>query len=148
MKKLCIATFSMLILMMYSSVLFSQNENMSRTDWLKIKNKDERKMAYTAMSSECQYRFWKDRFVELKQLKWSKDELKHIEEFETFLSENKNTLFPEDKKEREKSMTAMNDFAESWMKEAEEELGWSKELVYHIVADGELFTDEMLNELR
>lgn len=148
MKKLCIATFGMLILMMYSSVLFSQNENMSRTDWLKIKNKDERKMAYTAMSSECQYRFWKDRFAELKQLKWSKDELKHIEEFETFLSENKNTLFPEDKKEREKSITAMNDFAESWMKEAEKKLGWSKELVYHIVADGELFTDEMLNELR
>ena len=126
MRKLLFAVLT-LALSVAPFVASAQSKDMTREEWLKIENPDARHVAYIKMSSDAKVSFWKDKFKDVKELKWSKAERKHIEKLEKFY---------------------IGKFSDEWTKTAEKEFGWSREIMFHIIADGGEFTDEMLAKLR
>lgn len=138
-------------LMLFAGVLFfngaySQNMYEGRTQWLKM-SAEEQKAAYQKATGEDKIKIWNDKFVETENLDWSGDELQHIKKFEKFLSDNAETLFIEGK-DNKQAMASFQDFTAKWMNEGKEKFRWSKELMFHIVADTGIFTNEMLKQLR
>jgi|GEM_PF-1856964 hypothetical protein len=122
------------------------NTNMTRQEWLKLPQQEQR-MALRNMSGESKYKFWQDKFKETKQLNWSKEELKHIKKVEDFFTENKAELFL-DKDKKEEGLKKLDTFQKQWIEEGEKSFGWSKDLMFHIIADGGTFTNQMLESLR
>lgn len=138
-------------LMLFAVVLFvnnaySQNTYEGRTQWLKM-SAEEQKAAYQKATGEDKIKIWNDKFVETENLDWSGDELQHIKKFEKFLSDNAEALFIEGK-DNKQAMASFQDFTAKWMSEGKEKFRWSKELMFHIVADTGIFTNEMLKQLR
>lgn len=138
-------------LMFFAGVLFfngaySQNMYEGRTQWLKM-SAEEQKAAYQKATGEDKIKIWNDKFVETENLDWSGDELQHIKKFEKFLSDNAEALFIEGK-DNKQAMASFQDFTAKWMNEGKEKFRWSKELMFHIVADTGIFTNEMLKQLR
>lgn len=138
-------------LMLFAGVLFfngaySQNMYEGRTQWLKM-SAEEQKAAYQKATGEDKIKIWNDKFVETENLDWSGDELQHIKKFEKFLSDNAEALFIEGK-DNKQAMASFQDFTAKWMNEGKEKFRWSKELMFHIVADTGIFTNEMLKQLR
>lgn len=138
-------------LMLFAGVLFfngaySQNMYEGRTQWLKM-SAEEQKAAYQKATGEDKIKIWNDKFVETENLDWSGDELQHIKKFEKFLSDNAETLFIEGK-DNKQAMASFQDFTTKWMNEGKEKFRWSKELMFHIVADTGVLTNEMLKQLR
>ena len=138
-------------LMLFAGVLFvnnaySQNTYEGRTQWLKM-SAEEQKAAYQKATGEDKIKIWNDKFVETENLDWSGDELQHIKKFEKFLSDNAEALFIEGK-DNKQAMASFQDFTAKWMNEGKEKFRWSKELMFHIVADTGIFTNEMLKQLR
>ena len=78
MRKLLFAVLT-LALSVAPFVASAQSKDMTREEWLKIENPDARHVAYINMSSDAKVSFWKDKFKDVKELKWSKAERKHIE---------------------------------------------------------------------
>lgn len=138
-------------LMFFTGVLFfngaySQNMYEGRTQWLKM-SAEEQKAAYQKATGEDKIKIWNDKFVETENLDWSGDELQHIKKFEKFISDNAEALFIEGK-DNKQAMASFQDFTAKWMNEGKEKFRWSKELMFHIVADTGIFTNEMLKQLR
>lgn len=138
-------------LMLFAGVLFvnnaySQNTYEGRTQWLKM-SAEEQKAAYQKATGEDKIKIWNDKFVETENLDWSGDELQHIKKFEKFLSDNAEALFIEGK-DNKQAMASFQDFTMKWMNEGKEKFRWSQELMFHIVADTGVLTNEMLKQLR
>lgn len=138
-------------LVLFAGVLFvnnaySQNTYEGREQWLKL-SPDEQKTMYQKMSGEEKIKLWLAKFEETENLDWSGDELQHIKKFEKFLSDNAEALFIEGK-DNKQAMASFQDFTAKWMNEGKEKFRWSKELMFHIVADTGIFTNEMLKQLR
>lgn len=138
-------------LMLFAGVLFvnnaySQNTYEGREQWLKL-SPDEQKTMYQKISGEEKIKLWLAKFEETENLDWSAAELNHIKEMRKFIFDNRGDLFL-DGKNKEKAMVSFQDFTAKWMNEGKEKFRWSKELMFHIVADTGIFTNEMLKQLR
>lgn len=138
-------------LMFFAGVLFfngaySQNMYEGRVQWLKM-SAEEQKAAYQKATGEDKIKIWNDKFVETENLDWSAAELNHIKEMRKFMFDNMGDLFL-DGKNKEKAMASLQDFTTKWMNEGKEKFRWSKELMFHIVADTGVLTNEMLKQLR
>ena len=147
MRKLLFAVLT-LALSVAPFVASAQSKDMTREEWLKIENPDARHVAYIKMSSDAKVSFWKDKFKDVKELKWSKAERKHIEKLEKFYIGNTDKFFSKDEKVRAEALEMLDKFSDEWTKTAEKEFGWSREIMFHIIADGGEFTNEMLAKLR
>lgn len=97
MRKLLFAVLT-LALSVAPFVASAQSKDMTREEWLKIENPDARHVAYIKMSSDAKVSFWKDKFKDVKELKWSKAERKHIEKLEKFYIGNTDKFFSKDKR--------------------------------------------------
>lgn len=119
---------------------------MTRSEWLKIKDDGERRAAFSSLSADCKIRYWQEKFDELKGLKWSKDELKHIAEMENFMNKHKE-MFDLEYENREQTLEKFDTFATKWMQDGEKKFGWTKDLMRYLVADCGELTEEMFNSL-
>lgn len=89
---------------------------------------------YRAFSYKQRIEFWIQRFKSVKQMKWSKDELKHIEKAENFFylhlemfSNNKLT---------DTQLNELELFSYTWMNEAIEQFGWTHRTGNLIIGSG------------
>ena len=111
----------------------SSLQTMTREQWKGLSERVNIPV-YRAFSPEQKYTFWKEKISELRTLPWSAKELEHIMRLDTFLNNNKSLFSNEKMSDEEKD--DLDVFSYKWIDYAEKELGWSKELIYAIVATG------------
>lgn len=111
---------------------------MTRKDWLKT-DPTMGRAVYIAFTASQKYNFWEEKFAELKSLSWSEKEMKHIVLAENFLKTHKN-LFNEGPLSSSEE-DDLDLFFYKWVKDAETNLGWNKNICYSIVATGEKVAD-------
>lgn len=102
---------------------------MKRTDWLKFRQ-DFKRALYRAFTPAQRKEIWIDKFKELKNLDWSKEELLHIKKVEDFMCTHEE-LFT-DKKLTDEQQNAIDMFFLNWTKEGELNLGWDKTIAISI----------------
>lgn len=108
-------------------------ENLKRSEWLLLQE-SYKIPVYRTFSNAKKLLFWKEKFAEVKKLKWSSEELKHIESAEKFMYE-----YPEILSCSTASDEILNKrdlFMHEWIKYAENELHWNKSIIVSIVACG------------
>lgn len=113
-------------------------QGMTRADWLESDPELSIPM-YRAFTPDQKISFWRDKFEEVKQLPWSAKEIAHIGELEKFF-ESHLSLF-NDGKLSDSQLDEVEVFLYKWKEKAEEELGWTQDVVFSIVASG----DKVLN---
>lgn len=113
--------------------------NMSRKDWLK-KSPSVSTAIYRAFSPEQRKAFWKDKFLELRSLEWSKEEISHLCKLEDFAFSHTFVFSGEVMTENQQDEIEL--FFYKWQKEAIEKFGWSKKLCIAIVATGYSLKDK------
>ncbi|WP_297251054.1 bacteriocin fulvocin C-related protein [uncultured Prevotella sp.] len=106
---------------------------MDRNDWLKT-NQSISRAVYSAFTPNQKLSFWKEKFIELKNIAWSEEELAHIKKVESFVLTNKD-LF-EDTKLTDDQLDVLDSFFYKWVKEAENNLGWDKAMCIAIAGSG------------
>lgn len=109
--------------------------NMNRNDWLKT-NQSIGRAVYNAFTAEQKFSFWKEKFQELKKIPWKDGELLHIEKAEKFIFSHRDIFT--DRKLTDDQLDVLESFFYSWMKEAEETLGWNKSMCIAIAGTGNM----------
>ena len=111
---------------------------MTRSDW-KLLEDSKKIPAYRAFSTKQKIDFWHQKFEEVKNLKWTSDELKHIKSAENFL--NNHLDFFENRKLTDNQSDELDMFFYSWLQQGMKDFGWSQSVGLAIVASGEVITD-------
>lgn len=96
---------------------------MDRSQWLKLRE-DFKIPVYRAFTPEQKHELWKGKFVEVKQLPWTKAERKHINKAIKWVETH--PFLWSDRKSTDKELNEMDLFFTKWTIEAEEKLNWDK----------------------
>lgn len=107
--------------------------NMSRAQWLRL-SEDLKIPAYRTFSPEARFRFWKEKFAEVKKLNWTSAELQHIKSAENFLYSHPDIVSTKEISDELRNKRDL--FFYEWMQTATNKLGWSKSTALSIVASG------------
>ncbi|MGG6545368.1 UNVERIFIED_CONTAM: bacteriocin fulvocin C-related protein [Prevotella sp. 15_C9] len=111
----------------------SELQVMNRESWLQLPERVNL-AAFRAMLPSKKVLFWKQKFEEVKKLKWTNLELQHIQKAENFLITNKKWIFA--KKLSNEDLDKIDSFFYSWQKYAKEKLNWDQAVIYGIVGTG------------
>lgn len=106
---------------------------MTRSEWLKM-DEGVSIAVYRAFTPDQKIRFWQEKFIEVKNLPWNAEELKHIELAEQFLNTHQD-YFDEGKLSDEQ-LDEVETFSYKWIRTGIEQLGWDDAVVISIVMTG------------
>ena len=96
---------------------------MDRSQWLKLRE-DFKTPVYRAFTPEQKHELWKGKFVEVKQLPWTKAELEHINKAIKWVETH--PFLWSDRKSTDEELNELDLFFTKWTIEAEEKLNWDK----------------------
>ena len=96
---------------------------MDRSQWLKLRE-DFKTPVYRAFTPEQKHELWEGKFVEVKQLPWTKAERKHINKAIKWVKTH--PFLWSDRKSTDEELNEMELFFTKWTIEAEEKLNWDK----------------------
>lgn len=96
----------------------------SRKDWSAL-NEIYKKAVFRAMTTKQKVQLWKDKFEELKKLKWNKQEWQHIQKALLFLNQHSDWYSQE---LSDSQLDELDIFAYKWCQYGTEELGWTDNL--------------------
>ena len=100
---------------------------------------------YRAFTHKQRIEFWRLRFRDIKQMKWSKEELLHIEKAENFFNMHLD-LFSENKL-NDDQLNELELFGYTWMSEAIEKFGWTPQIGNLVIGTGyTIRSDESIND--
>lgn len=116
----------------------SEIQKMTRSEWLESDARFSIPM-YRAFTPNQRIDFWRKKFQELKTLSWTRDELAHILYLENFF-ENHLDLF-RTQRPSDQQLDELDAFLYKWKTVATEDLGWTNELAFAIVASGQKVLD-------
>ncbi len=118
----------------------SEYENLDRDSWLALPDSTQR-LAYLCMSPASKHKFWLHKLEETKLVEdWNAVEIAHIEKFSKYIKATPQ-LFEKDALNDTKLLKEFEDFVERWRKFADEDLDWTDEVQYFIIADGNSYID-------
>lgn len=121
--------------------------NYSREEWLLLPD-SLKTSVYSAMTADCKYLFWQDKIRETKTLKWSAEELEHIERLESFINANNRAIFSKGASNDSTIVRIMRNFSIEWLEYSSKNFGWTRSIQFCIAASGEPLTDNMLSAMR
>lgn len=113
----------------WASENLSAINRLDREQLLNLGNDSYRKAAYRGFSSEKKQKIWKEKYLELKKLNWSKAEWEHIDLIYSLVLDDKISII--------NSLDVENDdellkFIYRWQEHASEVLGWNKKQIFAI----------------
>lgn len=89
---------------------------------------------YRAFTPQQRIQFWRDKMKEVKAMKWSKQELLHIQKVEDFI--NKHLDFFSGKKLTDEQLDELETFFYKWKKDGELLYEWNDEVAIAIAGTG------------
>ncbi|MBR1378183.1 MAG: bacteriocin fulvocin C-related protein [Bacteroidaceae bacterium] len=108
-------------------------QQMTRAEWLGL-NRGYAIATYRAFTPQQKVIFWQEKLAEVKQLPWSEDELRHIEQVEQFINVHHGFFYKETLTEDEND--EIDIFFYKWMQQGIENYGWDKLVALSIAATG------------
>ncbi len=109
-------------------------KNLDRAEWKKLA--PEMKIpVYRTFSSEKKRLFWKSKYKELQNLKWTEAEKAHIDLLYSLL-EKQPDLFDQNTLKDQRKMVSFTVFCYNWNQYAVDSLKWDKKFVYAVSASG------------
>lgn len=90
--------------------------------------------AYRAFTPQQRINFWKDRFKEVKSLKWTHEEILHIEKAELFI--NNHLYLLSSNKLTDDQLDEVESFGYTWMLFGIEMFGWTPQIGNLIIGSG------------
>ena len=113
---------------------------MTRSEW---KNLDEhlKKGCYVAFTPQQKVDFWKGKFDESLALEWSQEEAEHIKLMRNFVDEHPD-YFDLSIEKTDKEIETFEIFVYKWIKKAEQELKWNKQIINGLIATGNHLLDK------
>ena len=110
-----------------------QIQTMNVKDWYSLD--DTLKIpVYRAFTHKQRIDYWRLRFKNIKLMKWTKEELKHIEKAEDFF--NAHLDFFSDQKLTDNQLDILELFGYVWMSEGIEKFGWTPQTGNLIIGTG------------
>lgn len=106
---------------------------MSRSEWLNTPA-DISRSIYAAFTHKQRIAFWQDKFSELQDLAWNEEELSHINRAKAFMESHLD--FFSGNPLSDEAIDEVDIFSYKWQKYAIDNLGWSKEVIFSIIACG------------
>lgn len=107
-------------------------QKMTRADWLRT-DSTVNIAIYRAFTPQQRLKFWQEKFREVKQLNWSKEELSHIKKVEDFINTHKEYF---EGQLSDEQLDSLELFSYQWQEYATTKLGWSKDICKALVAMG------------
>lgn len=98
--------------------------------WKKLPAK-RKHAAYNAFSAKQKADFWLERLSEIKSMDWTDQELAHIDKVVDFIENNLDLFGKEELSDEENDRLDL--FFYQWVKKAELDLGWSRDIAMAIV---------------
>lgn len=113
---------------------------LNRAEWKDL-DLELRIPVYRAFTQEQKQTFWIQKVEETMELNWNSEEMAHLQKLLDYFQCNPQ-IFADDFIENEEEFCEFDKFQYEWCAYAETELGWSKNLTYSIIADGNRIKDK------
>lgn len=107
--------------------------SMSRSEW-ETMDETYARAAYVAFTPEQKLNFWREKISQTLTLSWNEKEIAHIKKLEDFINTHQFIFSDEGMSGNEEDI--FETFCYQWCKDAEINLGWSKETIKSIIASG------------
>lgn len=113
---------------------------MTRSEW---KNLDEnvKRGCYVAFTQQQKVDFWKGKFDEALKLGWSQEEIEHIKSVRQFV-ETHPIYFDYSHTKTDEEIEVFELFFYEWIKKAESQLGWDRQIIGGLIATGNSLLDK------
>lgn len=115
---------------------------LKRSQWNYL-DEGKKRAAYVSFTPEQKIAMWEGKCEQILTLDWSEKEREHIYTFRKFIDSH-HEYFHGSKLSKSQNRK-LEAFASAWSEKAEQELGWSKKLIYSIIASPNNLLDKQGN---
>lgn len=106
---------------------------LTRGEWLKMKNQAYQKAAYAAFTKTQKLNFWTYKLDDVLRLDWNSQEIDHLRKIADFIQNNPD-VFRDDYSEEDKKKFDI--FVYQWIEDAIKKSKWSEQLVANLIMTG------------